>query len=101
MELHELLTRLEAITKRLADLDVSAYSTFTLWDSEMTTQNKGERSRMFMRVNIYGGKSRAASEINVGGWDIAAMFVECDRQIARHLESEDMLAKTLGIEVAA
>lgn len=101
MELHEILTRLEAFTKRLADADVHAYSTFTMWDSEMTTQNRGERSRMFIRVNIYGGKSRKAYEINVGGWDIAAMFVECDKQITRYLEAQDLLAKTLGIEVAA
>lgn len=101
MELHEILTRLAGITKRLEDAGISAYSTLTMWDAEMTTQNRGERSRMFIRVNIYGSKSRKAYEIYVGGWDIAAMFVECDKQITRYLEAEDLLAKTLGIEVAA
>lgn len=101
MELHEILTRLAGITKRLEDAGINAYSTLTMWDSEMTTNNRGERSRMFIRVNTYGNKTRQPHEFYIGGWDIAAMFVECDKQITRYLEAEDLLAKTLGIEVAA
>lgn len=91
--------RLAAITKRFQDAKFDAFTTLTYWDKRMKLTS-GNYS-IYLRVNIYAGKERPNAEINVGGDDLTVMFAELDRQVTEYINADDLLAQTLGIEVAA
>ena len=99
MDMQDILDRLEAITQRFADAGFDAFTTLTFWDKRMGLH--GGKYRMFIRANISGRGRKSSHELNVGGDDLGAMFAEFDQLVTRFINEDDMLAKTLGIEVAA
>jgi hypothetical protein len=100
MNTQEISDKLAAITKRLTDAKLDGFTTLTFWDKRMKLRGGGNYS-VYLRTNIYGGNGREAAELNVGGEDLTVMFEQLDAAVTKHLDSETLLAKTLGIEVAA
>jgi hypothetical protein len=99
MNTQEISDKLAAITKRLTDAKLDGFTTLTHWDKRLKL--RGGNYAMFLRTNIYGGNGREAAELNVGGEDLAVMFEQLDAALTKYLDSDTLLAKTLGIEVAA
>ena len=99
MDMQDILDKLEAITQRFADAGFDAFTTLTFWDKRMGLH--GGKHRMFIRANISGRRRKSSYGLNVGGDDLDVMFAEFDQLVTWFINEDDLLAKTLGIEVAA
>jgi hypothetical protein len=99
MNTQEISDKLAAITKRLTDAKLDGFTTLTFWDKRLRL--RGGNYSMFLRTNIYAGPGREPAELNVGGEDLAVMFEQLDAAVMKYLNADTLLAKTLGIEVAA